>query len=162
MSMTVSTGDLRKIKMRIKAMSKRVQNPEPAWRKMGSYFAAANRRQFSTHGMYYGTPWKPLKPDYLQWKIKNGYSRRTLVKTGSMRVSFTSRPMAIERYYKDSAVFGSNHEIAPFQHYGTFRNGKRAIPPRPIMVKTRKVVRDVKQIMQDYITGSKISTRSYI
>lgn len=162
MSISIDNNDLRAVKMRMKVISKRIQNPTPAWRKVGSYLAAANRKQFATHGAYYGKPWRPLKPDYLQWKIKNGYSRRTLVRTGGMRASFVSRPMDIEQYRGKTAVFGSDHRLAKFHHYGTRKDGKQINPPRPIMVKTRKTVSDVTSIVQAYITGKPISIRTYL
>ncbi len=162
MSVSIDNNDLKAVKFRMKVISKRVQNPTPAWRKVGSYLAAANRKQFATEGAYYGKPWRPLKPDYLQWKIKSGYSRKTLVRTGAMRASFVSRPMDIEQYRGKTAVFGSDHPLAKFHHYGTQRNGKRVNPPRPIMVKTRKTVSDVTSIVQNYIVGNKVSIRTYL
>ncbi len=162
MTARVKTGGIRNIKVRIDLTSKRIKNPAPVWVKVGSYLAAVNRKQFATHGAYLGKPWKPLKPEYLQWKIKNGYSRKTLMQTGAMRLSFVSRPVAIEKYYKKSAVFGSDNRLAPYHQYGTFRNGKRAIPPRPIMYKNRQTVRAVKSILADHIAGKRIAIKNYM
>jgi len=146
----------RKVEWRIKAIEKRTDNLTPAWRRVGSYLAAGNRKQFTSKGVYYGTPWKPLKPDYQQWKTAQGYGRRMLVLTGAMKVSFTSRPMSIERYYKKSAVFGSDNQLGVYHQHGTHHNGRQAIPARPIMVKNRKVVRDVRDIIGEYVAHGKI------
>ena len=161
MSVTVSRSG-EDVSLELKSMAKRVKNPAKAFKQIGSFIAAANRRQFATHGAYLGKPWKPLKPEYLQWKIRSGYSRRTLVMTGGMRASFVSRPMAIEEYYGTSAVYGSDHWLAKFHQYGTFRNGKRAIPPRPIMKKTPKIVRGVTGIMKAHVLGKKVAIRQFM
>lgn len=161
MTITItSSGD--DVSMDLKGVARRVKRPLPALRQVGSFIAASNRRQFATHGAYYGKPWKPLQPDYLQWKIRNGYSRRTLVMTGDMRVSFVSRPMSIEKYYGDSATFGSDHWLAKFHQYGTYRNGRRAIPPRPIMKKTKVLVRGVAGIIKGHVLGKKVKIRDFM
>lgn len=162
MSITVDASGLKKVKAKIRVMSKRVQNPSPAWKSVGSYIAASNRRQFATHGAYYGTPWKPLKPNYAQWKVRSGYGRKTLVRTGAMRASFVSRPMAIEKYYRNYAEFGSDYWLVKFHQNGTFRNGKRANPPRPMMKKTRKMTADVTSIVKEYVINGRASVRKYL
>lgn len=155
----MSTRGGEKVTQELKGVSRRIKNQTKAFKQIGSYIAASNRRQFATHGAYYGTPWKPLKPDYFQWKVKSGYSRKTLVMTGGMRASFVSRPMKIEEYKGTSATFGSDHWLAKFHQYGTFKNGKRAIPPRPIMKKTPKLVSGVSQIIKAHVLGNKITIR---
>lgn len=133
---------------RARKMAERASNLTPAWPRVGAYLSAANRRQFQTEGAYYGTPWAPLSPDYMQWKVRNGYSRRTLVMTGQMRASFTSRPLPIERYSRRSAKFGSNSPIAKYHQHGT-----RHMPARPIMVATPVVMDNISTIIADYVTG---------
>jgi len=143
------------VALHLKEVAKRVERPLPALKKIGSYIAQANRRQFSSHGTYYGTPWKPLKPDYAQWKLRSGYGRKILVLSGGMKASFTSRPMAIEQYSATGAVFGSDHWLAKFHQYGTHRNGKRVIPPRPIIGKNKRLTAAVKDIIKKYVTDGK-------
>lgn len=145
-----STGD---VSMKLHEMAVRARNPEPAWENVGSYLSAAERRQWATSGSYFGTPWRPLKPDYLLWKAKHGYSSHILMQTGSLRMSFSSRPMSIEVYNGSSARFGSNHPLAKYHQHGTRRHGKRVNPPRPMMKVTRKVRADVKQILANYVTN---------
>ena len=164
MSIKVDSVGLRNVTIEIKAMRMRLSNMNPMWEKVGSYLAAVNRRQFATEGAYSGKPWKSLKPDYEQWKVRNGYGqRKILVQTGAMRTSFTSRPMSIEVYNNHSAKFGSNHPLAKYHQYGTHRNGKRAIPPRPVIVKTPKLSRDIAAIVKEYIVAkSRTRTRKYV
>ena len=161
--MTITVRNDGDATIRIRAMRTRLKDMTPMWAKVGSYIAQVNRRQFATHGGYLGKPWKPLKPDYLQWKISEGYSKRTLVQTGGMRASFVSRPMSVEDYNGDTATFGSNHPLAKFHQHGTHRNGKRAIPARPIVVKTPKMTRDIRDIVAEYIlVKSRTRTRKYL
>ena len=162
MSVTIEKTGLRSTKMRVKAMSTRAQNLTPVWPKVGSYLSQSNRKQFTSKGAYYGKSWKPLEPEYALWKLRHGYGRRMLVQSGAMKLSFTSRPMSVERYYRQSAVFGSNNRLAVFHQYGTRRNGKRAIPARPMMKATRKVKKDIGQMIGEYVTHGKVAVRNYI
>lgn len=162
MSMHIDSVTLKASKKELKGLIRRVQRTDRMWRRVGSYLSMVNRKQFSTEGSYHGKPWRPLKPDYLQWKIKNGYSRKTLVQTGAMKASFTSRPMSIEKYYGKTAVFGSDNELAAYHQYGTRKDGKQINPPRPIMVSTRRVKRGIKNIVEDYLSGNDKSVRAYM
>lgn len=163
MSVRIDKGALNRVVVDIRTQERRVKNMTPMWRKVGSYIAAVNRRQFATEGAYLGKPWKPLKPEYLQWKVKAGYSKKTLVQTGSMRATFVSRPMLVEQYANKSALFGSTHPLAPYHQYGTHRNGKPAIPARPIIVANAKLARDIGDIIVEYVSNRSATTiRKYI
>jgi phage gpG-like protein len=155
-----STGN---VGLKLQEMAARAKNPQAAWVNVGSYLAAVNRRQFATQGAYLnGVPWKPLKPYYLQWKVKSGYSKRILMQSGAMRLSFTSRPMAVEVYSGSSARFGSDHPLAKYHQYGTKRNGKRVNPKRQIVKVTPKVRGDVKTILANHITGKHTNVMSML
>lgn len=162
MSMNVQGVGIKTAKSDLKGLIRRAQRTDRMWRKVGSYLSMTTRKQFATQGAYHGKPWRPLKPDYLQWKIKNGYSKKTLVQTGAMRASFVSRPMSIEKYYGNYAVYGSNNELAKFHQYGTRKDGKQINPPRPILVSTRRVKSTIREIVQDYLAGNDKSVRSYM
>lgn len=162
--MSIKVTGTRNASIKITDMRLRMKNLEPAWVKVGSYLSQVNRRQFATEGAYLGKPWKPLKPDYLQWKVRNGYGgRKTLVQTGALRASFTSRPMSLEVISGNKAMFGSTDRKAVWHQHGTHRNGKRAIPARPIIVKTPKLSRDIADIIAEYIVHkSRTTTRKYL
>lgn len=74
------------------------------------------------HGVY-GPGWPQLKAATLAEKgantprLESGAHSR-----GSYQTSITN----------DEASIGTNDPIEEFQELGTFRNGKRAVPPRPI------------------------------
>lgn len=141
------------VSRRFRGIADNAEDVSRAWPRVGAYLSREVQRQFQTNGANFGTPWKPLKPEYKLWKLRNGFGNRTLVKSGAMKKTFTGRPMDIEEYGPKSARFGSNDQKAIWQHYGTHRNGKRAIPPRKILVVTRRVRSDVKDIVKDHILG---------
>lgn len=140
-------------KRRLRAMALRIENPEPAWPRVGRFLSMVVRRQFSTKGAYLGTPWKPLKPEYMLWKVAHGYPKQTLVMDGTLRRSFVDRPMKVETYRGKSASFGSDLDLAIWHQRGTRRNGKQVNPPRPMLVVNRAVAEEVTDIMRRYIRG---------
>ena len=140
-------------KRRLRAMGRRINNPEPAWPRVGRFLSLTVRKQFITKGAHLGTPWKPLKPDYLLWKVMRGYPWQTLVMDGSLRDSFVERPMSVESYLGKSAVFGSDDRKVVWHQFGTFRNGKRVNPARPMLVANQHVHDEVTDILRRYIRG---------
>ncbi len=158
MNITVDKSGLNSIKRKIDKVADRSKNLTPVWPKVGSYMAASNRRQFSSHGAYYGTPWAPLKPEYAAWKIGHSSSGKILVLSGGLRASLVSRPMSIERYSAQDATFGTDHWLSKFHHPGTHRNGEQANPPRPLMRKTPKMTNDVGKIVREYVLHGKVGS----
>lgn len=150
------TGD-KKAALRVELMSKRASNVTPmAWRGVGRYIADAERRQFTSEGKYMGTPWRPLKPEYRLWKIRQGYMRKIMARTGSLRRKFTSRPMDVERYTHNTGTYGVNDRLAKWHHYGTRRNGKQVNPPRRLMKVTPFMRRDIRDILARYVTRGRV------
>lgn len=136
---------------KVAAIKRRAAHPEPTlWRSIGAYLARVNARQFVTEGAYSGQKWRPLKPEYAKWKITHGYGRKILVRTGALRTSYTSRPMAIERYSSSGGQFawqyGSDIRYAKYHHYGT-----RYMPARKVIVKTEKMESDLAAIVREYL-----------
>lgn len=140
-------------KRRLRAMGRRIENPEPAWPRVGRFLSMVVRRQFATKGAYLNTPWKPLRPEYLLWKVANGYPKQTLVMDGTLRSTFVGRPMDVETYKGASATFGSNSDLAVWHQRGTYRNGKRVNPPRPMLVVNDHVAEEVTDILRRYVRG---------
>jgi phage virion morphogenesis protein len=140
-------------KRRLRRMQDRIDNLDRVWPRVGRYLSGQVRRQFSTRGAHMGTPWAPLKPEYLLWKVANGYPRSTLVMRGDLKNSFVQRPMSVEIYRKDTAVFGSDDPKAVWHQYGTKRNGKQVNPPRPMLVFTTEIKSEMVDIVRRYIRG---------
>lgn len=144
-------GDAGKVKRRLGTFERRADNIRAVWPRVGRYMSSVTRRQFTTAGTFLKTPWKPLKPEYKLWKVRNGYSRAILIKTGEMRSSFTSRPMDIEEYHSDHAIFGSSNPLAVYHQYGTRRNGRKILPARKILVTNKMVRSEIRDIIAKYI-----------
>lgn len=140
-------------KRRLRAMSRRIENPEIVWPRVGRFLSLVVRRQFATKGTYLGTPWAPLQPDYMLWKVMNGFPRQTLVMRGDLKDSFVGRPMGVETYRGKSAVFGSNDRKAVWHQYGTMRHGRQVNPPRPMLVVNPMVREEVVDIIRRYVRG---------
>lgn len=147
----VGFGRLRRELLRREANIKR---PDPAWRDVGKYIAREVRKQFTTKGAHFGTPWKPLAPSTIAEKKRQGWPRQPLVRTGAMKREFTGSPLDIERYQGNVATFGASSDIAGYQHFGTKRNGRTHIPARVILKMTPQMRRDIKNILERHINGA--------
>lgn len=155
MPMTINHGVERNDR-RIRGLEERTKHVSPrAWQSVGAYLSDQVRQQFVTEGEHFHTPWKPLKPKYLVWKLAHGGSRKILRYNGDLMRSFTSRPMSIERYEGNRATFGSSDRKAVWHQKGTHRHGKQVNPPRPMLVVTREVRAGVKQRLDSYIAGGR-------
>ena len=157
MSMRIDAQALKSVKGKVKMIERRLNNPKPVFRTIGSYLSLYNRKMFSTNGAYGGKAWKPLKPNYLQWKIKSGYNQGTLVRTGRLKRSYVSRPMDIEKYLKNSARYGTKVKYAQYHHEGTSK-----MPARPVMKVTKKMSRSINKIVADYLVGNKTQVKRLI
>ena len=157
MTMRIDAKALKSVKGKVKMIERRLNNPKPAFQKIGSYLSLYNRKVFSTNGSYGGKAWKPLKPNYLQWKIKAGYNQGTLIRTGKLKRSYVSRPMSIERYMKNSAKYGTNVKYASFHHDGTSK-----MPARPVMKVTPKMAKSINKIVADYLVGNNTQVKRLI
>lgn len=144
-------GD-RRVEQLLSEMVDRTHGVEPAWPGVGDVLAKAFTLQFDTEGNHLlGHQWAPLKPEYLRWKIRHGFDPRRLHKTGEMRRSLTSRPMAVEEYRPMSATFGTNDEKAPYHQHGT-----RFMPQRQIIAVTEDLADDVNSVLARYIFENRL------
>jgi phage gpG-like protein len=126
----------------------RSEDVSAIWPKVGNVVARSVRRVFGTRGRSINEPWKPLAVSTRKQRLALGYGNRNpLVRSGELKSSFTSRPMSVERYKKDSATFGSNLELAVWQQYGTIVHGKRRIPPRTLL----KLVASDREKIKNYV-----------
>lgn len=149
----VAAAEMKKIARAIRKLDKNSTDVSTVWRRAGSRIARDNRRQFATKGAFQGTPWKPLAASTIRQKIKGGHPRGMLKRSGALFKSFTGRPMGIEIITPHEAHFGSPLQTAIWQQNGTFRNGKRHIPPRLIQKlnpATKKEIVDmvIKQVLR--------------
>lgn len=147
----VSTTGLSAAARKLAETGARARDLRPAWPAVGDYMARTAAQQFATEGARLGTPWSPLKPPYLRWKIRHGFSPAILIRTGAMRDSYTSRPMSVEEYGRSSAEFGSDDPKAHFHQFGT-----RNMPARPILTKTPEMEGTVGDVLAHYIATGRV------
>lgn len=152
-SMSVGAKEMKRIARELNKLGNGTANMRPVWRRVGSWIARDNRRQFATKGAFQGTPWKPLAKSTLKQKLRSGGRRQMLRRTDALFRSFTGRPMDIEDYGVHEAHYGSSLQTAVWQQNGTHMHGKQHIPPRPIQKlndATRHdiIVTVVKQVMK--------------
>lgn len=108
---------------------------------------------FKSEGRYLGVNWKPLKPEYLRWKIKKGFSEKKLHKTTTLARSFTYQ------LSKNKVVIGTNvkSDKNGFPYPAAMEFGtKRGVPARPFMAPTkaeleRRLPAIAKQVFKELI-----------
>lgn len=87
--------------------------------------------------------WAPLKPSYLDRKIKEGYSALTLRRTGTMINAITS----VEKYpevfigVKRGVKYNSGQDVANIAAIMEFGSAKQNIPARPFLYPVMKMMR---------------------
>ena len=155
--MAVGAKEMKRIARELAKLDSGAKNMVPVWRRIGSWIARDNRRQFATKGSFQGTPWKPLAKSTLQQKLRSGGRRQPLRKTDKLFRSFTGRPMGIELYGPTEAHYGSPLQTAVWQQRGTFMHGKRHIPPRPIQKLNSSTRRDaIEAVVKHIMRGVRI------
>lgn len=146
------TGD-RRVMTLLRQMADRTRSVEPAWPRVGDVFAENMAMQFDTEGAHLGgRPWAPLSPKYLAWKVKRGLDPRRLHATRQMMLSLTSRPMAVEQYFGNRAVFGTDDEKAHWH-----QNGTSMMPRRQIIRVTDDLADDVNSVLARYIFEERLT-----
>lgn len=144
------------VSRRFSALAVTAADVTDIWPIVGKHISGEVRKQFTTKGAYLGRrPWKPLKARTVREKVAAGYPKAPLVRTGKLKRSFTKRPMDIEVYGPKSARFGSSEKTAVWHQKGTKRHGKRVNPPRPMLIATRKMRADVRDIIAKELTGKR-------
>jgi hypothetical protein len=74
--------------------------------------------------------WQQLSPFTMADRVKKGFEPdNPLYRTGDLMHSVYKRVNIAEK----KAVIGSDSDIMVWQERGTFKNGKRHIPPRPVL-----------------------------
>lgn len=154
-------GD-RQARALLRQMSARADDASPAWPAVGDVIAEQVGLQFDSEGSHFGTPWDPRKPPTARTEQpgEQGFDPLRpdfgggplLVETGRLRDSFTSRPMSVEQYARQRAVFGSDDYRAPFHHDGTSDT-----PARPILRATDDLAEDVSDVLARYIIEGRIA-----
>ena len=145
-------GD-RRVRTLLLQMADRTRGVEPAWPAVGDVIAENMALQFTSEGAHLnGRGWAPLSPKYLAWKVSKGLDPRRLHATRTMMLSLTSRPMAVEQYFPNRAVFGTDDEKAAFH-----QNGTDVMPRRQIINVTEDLADDVNSVLARYIFEERLA-----
>lgn len=153
-SHVVVTGDAELLE-RLGGMRWRARNNEPALEAFGDLLEASSMAAFATDGASLGvpgTPWKPLSPPYLAWKIKHGFLPGILRKTGQMQADLV-RPMAIDEVGPLSATWGTDR---PYAKYHQSRRPRTKIPYRPFLVITPVLAQSLDRLVARWVTHGEV------
>lgn len=124
----------------------------PIGPKVGNIIARHNRKQFSTKGAWFGDPWRPLAPSTIIQKRRRGFRAAPLVRTGAMKAGVTRAPMSKWIFTSTTGIYGTVERVARWQHFGTFRKGRRHIPPRHIVGSNATMHREIVQVIRNHVT----------
>lgn len=148
MSVEVRVTGVGALSRELRRRQANLEAPNPAWSEVSRHIAREVRKQFTTRGAHFGTPWAPLAPATIAAKIRGGWPRQPLVRTGKLKRDFTSSPLDIEDFRGNVAVFGASSDVAGYQHYGT-----RTIPARVILKVTPQLRQEIRNILERHING---------
>lgn len=111
----------------IRARLARVQNPEPALRRMGQVLVNFARQAFRDPSKR-PAPWPGLSPRTLAQKKKKGYGSKPLIASGTLARS--PRVISVTR---NEVVVGSDRAVGPYSLAAIHQLGapRRHIPARP-------------------------------
>ena len=137
-------------------ISSRASDVAPAWPEVAEMIAVEVTKQFESKGAYMGTPWVPLQPATIAQKRREGSGGSMLVQTGRLRRLMTGKRLPVLRISGNEMSVGTVDRIARFQHSGTHRNGKRAIPPRTLIKVTGHIKSNAANILGRYVMKGKI------
>jgi hypothetical protein len=112
--------------LRAAALAAALIDLRPFWPKVVDLFRDWEERQFQTEGTFWGTPWKPLSPQYAAWKAAHAPTRGILVLTGALkRAATTPTRIASPR----TLTLRIDDKKARWHHYGEGNN-----PARPLLM----------------------------
>lgn len=114
---------------RIHELAERAGNATSAWNAFLDWFAHANRQQFGSRGVRYGTPWKELAPSTVDDKRYLGYQTDILIRDSTLLRSVADRPLDVERFGPHDMTAGTSVSYAKYHHYGAVRS---RLPRRPL------------------------------
>lgn len=136
------------VRIDIQRMQRGVRDISDAGIPVARYLGSEVRKQINSKGSHFGTPWAPLKPSYLQWKIQHGFPRTILVKTGDLRRSFVRPSDLIDATYPDKIVLRSK-DFKAILH----QTGAGHLPIRPILKLTPDVKKGIREIVAGIVFG---------
>ena len=132
-------GTTGRIDSKLAAVAQAADDLSDAWDEVGALYAKRQKDIFNRGGR---PKWKPLSPDYIRAKRRDGLAGKIMVRTGVLRDAMTNpRPIRTAPQY---VVFGP-YRKAP--HWSLHKHGSRKMPKRdplpPLTKAERRRVRDI-------------------
>lgn len=146
--MPMKMSGVDEVRLDINRMQRGVRNISEASIPIARFVGSEVRKQINSKGAHMGTPWAPLKPSYLQWKIQHGFPRTILVKTGDLRKSFVRPSDLIESSYPDKITLRSK-DFKAILH----QTGAGHLPTRPILKLTPDIKKGIREIVAGVVFG---------
>lgn len=138
---TLCTEGTDKLAVTLGGIAHDVKNLGPAMRDSGEYLTKFYSGQvFASRGGVIGKPWPRLTPSYAALKAEHFPGRPPLIRTGLMNKSFKYQYAALHARVFNTAPYFEEHQ-----------EGTRKMPARVMMALDEQRVRQVAQIIGNYI-----------
>ena len=131
----ITLDGVRTATKKIDRIASTVKDLTPAFKKIGDDFRKTEDRVFKGQGYYGSRPgWKPLTPQYRNWKNANFPGKPILQMTGKLRNSLATKGNNhVERITKNSITIGTSDQKAMWHQKGN----SRGLPARPPITFTK-------------------------
>lgn len=121
-TLRIASRDIARLRRLVRGMRERAADVTPAWEVFADWWAEQERIQFTSAGIRWGSPWKPLAA-----KRRQDYPPDILVRTGALQRSLSVRPFSIERFAPRTMSVGTRLSYAHFHQDGTTRMAARIL-----------------------------------
>lgn len=126
----------------------RIRNPQPAFEAMASAFAHDMADQFQSEGGHASGKWQDLAPSTLASKSLRWPGKQILERTGALKTSLTSTPLAVQEIGLMEMTIGTDVPYAIFHQAGTAK-----MPARPIIALNPQDRIEMTKILQEYLVA---------
>lgn len=142
----------------------RAKDLRPAARKIRDLLTAGNRRNFESHGAYFGSTWPPLSPATVARKgnseigVRTGALKESLSGGRGRKTSATRTQVKVGTKRRGANLFaggtrGLRRTLFGLSVGGALGRGSTgAQPPRPIVGATSREIRGANIILKRWIT----------
>jgi len=126
--------------VRLQGLADGMQDLSPVWKgPVHDIFTSMMREQFEKQGAYSGEAWKPLSPQYAEWKAKRAPGKPIMELWGYLKGSLLNEGDGADWHVFRSgpswAEYGTRINYAATHHFG---DESRNIPRRQVIPKMTK------------------------
>ena len=142
--------DMRKALKTLAGVSKRANDLRPWFDKVARALVVSQITNFATQGSLDGG-WPPLSPKYGLWKAANEAGRPTMVSTGKLLASVSSKDKLVQSMTGKTMKLGSDVNYAHFHQSGT-----KNMPKRKVVVLPESVIDALKKDLSMYVAHGRL------